>query len=69
MCGAGSDDCAVINVGRQGSEAPGFCEAEEGQDVDSRENGGQRGTLGGAMVEDNFRERFAIKGQRDSSIR
>jgi len=47
---------------------PGFGEAEEGQDVDSREDGREWGALGGAMIKDDLREGFAIEGQRDPSI-
>lgn len=38
---------------------------EEGQDVQGREDGGHGGTLRGAVVEDHFREGFAIEGQGD----
>jgi len=69
VCGASGDNRTVVNVGRQGSEAPRFCQMEEGKDVNCRQDGGQRGALGGAMVEDNLWEGFAIKGQRDLTIR
>jgi len=41
---------------------------EKGEDVDSQQDGRQRGALGGAMVEDNLQEGFAIEGQCDPTI-
>jgi len=69
MCGAGGDNSAIINIGRQGLEVPLFSETEKGEDVYSRQDGRQWGALRGAVIEDNLREGFAIERQRDLTIR
>jgi len=69
VCGTSGDNGAVVNVGREGLKAPCFRQSEKGEDVNRQQDGGKWGALGGAMVEDNFREGLAVKGQSDPSVR
>lgn len=61
VIGPGCHDSAVVDVSRERAEAPGFGNAEEWEDVQGRQDGGQRRSLGGAVIQDNFRKRFAVE--------
>ena len=62
MVGPSSHNCPIVNIRRKGMEAPGFSEAKEWENVERGQDGGQRGTLGCAMVQDNFREGVTFLG-------
>jgi len=51
---ASGDDGAIINIGREGFEAPGFGKMEKGEDVQSRQDGQEGRALWGAMIQDNL---------------
>jgi len=68
VSGASGNDGAIVNIRRQGSEAPLLSKTEKGEDVYGRQDGGQRGALGGAVVEDDLREGFAVEGQHDPTV-
>jgi len=61
-------DSSVVDVCGEGFELPSLGDAKEGENVKSGQYGGQRGSLWGAMVQDNFREGFAIKGEGDAPV-
>ena len=61
VVGPGSHNCPIIDLCRKGAEAPGFSEAEEWENIECGQDGGQRGSLGYAMVQNNFGEGFAVE--------
>ena len=47
---------------------PSLGNTKEGEDVEGRQDWGHQGALGGTMVQDNLRQRFAVKRQCDLTI-
>ena len=68
MHSASGNNDAIVDVHREGLKTPCFCKSEKGENVDCRQDGGERGPLGSAMVEDDFGEGFTIEGQCDLLI-
>jgi len=65
---ASGDNRPIIDIRREGLESPGLGNMKEGENVQGRQDGGQRGSLWGAVVQDNFREGFAIKGEGNTPV-